>query len=109
MNRAFLPFRFLPSRAVVDLLGNDMHAAAVLALEAVIKNRKSLEVAHQQIVVGDRHIAVSTRITAAGDLIVDLDIGDPNLSGRLILEEDLRRAMQSARVAAGLSRQRRQR
>ena len=107
MNRAFLPFRFLPSRALVELLGNELHAIAVLAVKAVIRHRKSLEVAHQQIVYREHHIALSTRITTTGELVVDLDIGDPNLSDRIILEDELRRALQSARVVAGLSQRKR--
>jgi len=107
MNRAFLPFRFLPSAALVQVLGNDLRGVAVLAVKAVIKHRKSLEVAHQQVVFGRHSIALSTRISPAGELVVDLDVGDPKLDGRIILEDDLRRARELSRVVAGVSGQRR--
>jgi hypothetical protein len=58
----------------------------------MLKSRRSLEVAHQQIRFGQHHLAFCSRIGSLGDLIIELDIGDPRLSNRIILEEDLRRA-----------------
>ena len=107
MNRAFLPFRFLPSAVLVDRFGKELFAIAVLAVRAVLKHRKSLEIAHQQIIFRDTPIALSTRISETGDVIVDLDIGDPNLANRIILEDELLRAAQSARTIAGPSKSRR--
>jgi hypothetical protein len=109
MARAFLPFHFVPSPALVELLGGELPAVAVIALEAVIRNRKSLEIAHQQIAFRGHHIALSTRITAAGRLVVDLDVGLPGLAGYVIPEEELRRATRAARSVAGIARQGRER
>ena len=103
MNRAYLPFRFLPSRALVDLLGRDLREVAVLALRAVLKHSRGLEVAHQQVVFRDHHIALSTRVTAGGELIVDLDVGDPALAHRLVLEDELRQAGQRSRQRRGIA------
>lgn len=102
MNRAYLPFHFLPSTAVVELFGNDLNAIAVLAVKAVIRQTKSLEIAHQQFVFRAQHIALSTRISSNGGLIVELDIGDPRLADRIVLEDDLRRAVSDARSKAGV-------
>ena len=101
MNRADLPFVFFPSRAVVDLLGKDLkdlRAAAVMAVRAVLRHRKSLEIAHQQIMWGEHHLAFSTRIGAAGDLIVELEVGDASLRGCIVLEDDFQKASTAARV-----------
>ncbi len=87
MMRAFFPFRFVSSHALSE----------------------ALEVAHQQIEVGEHHIALSTRVTEAGDLIVDLELGDPRLAKRLITEEELRRANEQSRAKAGFARAKKRR
>lgn len=98
ISRAFLPFLFMPTPAVSARLGRASVDAAVLAIRAVLLNRKTLEVAHQQIRFRDVDLAFSSRITSRGDLVIDLDIGDPTLAGRIILEEDLRRATRASRM-----------
>jgi len=100
MNRASLPFYFQPSPAVVALVGRDLDRVAVMAIRAILRNRKSLEVAHQQIAFRVHHLAFSSRIGASGDLIVEMDVGDPALAGRLVLEEDLRHATRRIRGLA---------
>ena len=97
MNRAFLPFLFLPSQAAQTLLGRDAGKVAVLALRAILQNNKSLEVAHQQIRFGAHDLAFSSRISAGGELVMDLDLGDARLAGRIVLEEELRRATRQVR------------
>jgi hypothetical protein len=99
--RAFLPFHVLASHAVADKIGRRTERAAVLALRAILQNHRQLEVAHQQILFGGHHLAFSSRITARGDLVIELDIGDPRLEGRLILEDDLKRAVRRVRGVAG--------
>jgi hypothetical protein len=101
MNRAFLPFIFLPSNAVCEALGGDLQKVAVLALQAVLRYRKTIEVAHQQITYREHHLAFSTRIGGKGDLIVEIDVGDPRLSRRVVLEEDFKRAKRTARNIRG--------
>jgi hypothetical protein len=97
MNRAYLPFLFRPSPAIVALLGPDIDRVAVLAVRALLRNGRSLEVAHQQIRFRTHSFAFSSRIGAQGDLIVDMDVGDPKLEGRIVLEEDLARAVRRVR------------
>jgi hypothetical protein len=92
MDRAFLPILVIATHAARRALGSDVRKVAVLAAKAMLKSRRSLEVAHQQIRFGQHHLAFCSRIGSLGDLIVELDIGDPRLSNRVILEEDLRRA-----------------
>ena len=96
MNRAYLPFVLIPSHAARHLLGADLDKVGVLALRAILRHRKSLEVAHQQIRYRRHDLAFSSRIRGRGDLVLELDIGDPRLEDRLILEEDLRRAVDKA-------------
>jgi hypothetical protein len=105
-HRAFLPFIFLPSRTVTDALGRRAERAAVLAFRAIMKTHRQLEVAHQQIRYGDHHLAFSSRITGAGELVVELDIGDPRLEDRLVLEDAFREAGRQARGIARDGRRR---
>lgn len=97
MNQAYFPFRFSASQALVDLFGNDLRAIALLALQAVFKNEKGLEVAHQQVTFRDHTIALSTRITPAGLPVISMELGTPGLTDRVILEEELRGAQQRQR------------
>ncbi len=96
MSYAFFPFGFYLSKAARDALGAEAHRVAVLALRAILKHGKSLVVAHQQIQYGGRGFAFCSRVTAGGQLFVELDVGDPRLSDVLILEEDLRKAERKA-------------
>jgi hypothetical protein len=105
MQRAFVPFRFVPSRGVTRALSGDLLVVAVDALRAVIRQAKALEFAHQQIEVRGHHIALSTCVTDTGELIVELDLGDPAVTDRLVTEAELRRANEQAKVIAGLARQ----
>lgn len=99
MPHAYLPFAFFPSRAVVSALGGELERAAVAAVRAVLQRQATLEIAHQQITWRGHTLAFSTRIGTRGDLIVDLDIGDPNLGERIIIEDDLRTAIKASRKA----------
>jgi hypothetical protein len=87
-----LPIFVIPSKAAREVLAGELAKIAVLAMKAVLRNRRGIEVAHQQIRYRKRDFAFSSRIGARGDLIIELDLGDPKLSDRIILEDDLRRA-----------------
>ncbi len=100
MNRAFLPFLYVPSHQARALLGRRLDTVAVLALRAILEHRRSLEVAHQQIRFGGHDLAFSSRITGRGQLVVELDIGDPRLADRLVLEEEIRSAGRQVRGIA---------
>ena len=100
MRRALFPFQFLPTHRVVEILRGDISQVAVLALKAVL-NRRSLEVAHQQTVFRGHHFAFSSRVSQAGELYLELDVGDPRLGDRLVLEDELRKA---GRRIRGISR-----
>lgn len=92
MSTAYLPFSFIASSALVERYGADTRRIALLALRAAFVRTRQLEVAHQQISFRGDPIALSTHVTASGQLVVELDVGDPRLADRLILEEELRRA-----------------
>ncbi|MFA6968949.1 MULTISPECIES: hypothetical protein [Bosea] len=92
MQRNPFPIVVHPSAAVRRLIGPDLDAIAGLALRALLLNQRSIEIAHQQIAYRSHHLAFSSRIGSQGDLIIELDIGDPRLAGRVILEEEIRRA-----------------
>jgi hypothetical protein len=97
MDRAFLPILVIATHAARRALGPDLRKVAVLAAKAIIRGRKSLEVAHQQIRFAEHDLAFSSRIGARGDLILELDVGDPRLGNRIILEEELQQASKFAR------------
>ena len=86
MNRSFLPFLFIPSHAAARVIGRERDKVAVLALQAILRNHRSLEVAHQQIRWRTHNLAFSSRITGGGELVVELDIGsgDPTF----VFEQD---------------------
>jgi hypothetical protein len=92
MHRAHLPILLFASPAAQALLGRDVAAVGVLALKAILRNRKGIEVAHQQIRYRKHALAFSSRIGREGDVILDLDVGLPGLDKRLVLEKELRRA-----------------
>ena len=106
MKRAHLPFLIVPSHAVATLVGRDLDTVAILALKAILQHRKGLEVAHQQIRYRNHDLAFSSRISRNGDLILELDVGDPRLSKRLVLEEELRRATRNVNRESGGDRRR---
>jgi hypothetical protein len=106
MNRISLPFLFLPTHAAARLVGRERDTVAVLALRAILRSHKNLEVAHQQIRYREHHLAFSSRITAGGDLVVELDVGDERLADRLVLEDELRGA---GRKMRGIGSDRRRR
>jgi hypothetical protein len=106
MVRTFLPFLFLPSHAAARLIGRDGDRVAVLALRAILKSHKSMEVAHQQIVYRDHHLAFSSRITSGGDLVIEMDVGDARLEDRLVLEDELRVAGRKLRGIGPQARRR---
>jgi hypothetical protein len=97
MDRASLPFLLVTTPALREALGRDVDKVAVLAAQALLRHRKTLEVAHQQVRYRKHMIAFSSRVGRHGDLILELDMGDPALGDRLILEADLRRAELNAR------------
>ncbi|WP_291821479.1 hypothetical protein [Bosea sp. (in: a-proteobacteria)] len=92
MQRSPFPIVVHPSVAVRRLLGPALDTVAGLALRALLMNRRSIEVAHQQIAYRSHHLAFSSRIGQQGDLIIEMDLGDPRLAERVIIEEDIRRA-----------------
>lgn len=92
MERASLPFLLIATPMVRQMLGRDLHKVAVMAMQALLRNGRGIEVALQQIDYRKRPIAFSSRIGALGDLILELDVGDASLNERLFLEQDLRKA-----------------
>jgi hypothetical protein len=89
---------FRPSVAARKAAGSDLARVARLALAAILENGQTLEIAYQQIVFGKTHFALSSRLGVRGQLILELDLGDPQLAGRVILEDDLRRAERASGV-----------
>ena len=92
MQRYPSQLNFRPSDAVRKAAGSHLGKVARLALEAVLKNGLTLEIAHQQFDYGPFQFALSSRIGSRGQLILEVDMGIPELADRIILEEDLRRA-----------------
>lgn len=92
MQKNPFPIIVYQSAAVRRLLGPALETVAGLALRALLTNRRSIEVAHQQITYRSHHLAFSSRIGNQGDLIIEMDVGDPRLAERVILEDDMRSA-----------------
>ena len=92
MHRASLPILMTATPAVQKLLGPELPKVAVLAMQAILRQRRAIEIAHQQIRYRKHHVAFSSRIGRHGDLILDLDVGNPALANRIVIEADLRRA-----------------
>jgi hypothetical protein len=92
MHRASLPILLAATPAVQKLLGPDLPKVATLAVQAILKHRRGIEVAHQQIRYRKHQFAFSSRIGRHGDLILDMDVGDPALESRIIIEAELVRA-----------------
>ena len=98
MVRSNIPVYVHASPAVHEAVGNALGQIAVLAIRTILKNARSLEVAHQQIRYRQHHLALSSRITKMGDLVINMDVGDPGLAHHVIYEADLRGAERSARA-----------
>lgn len=101
MQRAYFPIIYSASPAVVQRTGPGLHRAVILALRAILKHGRSLEVAHQQIRFNGLDLAFCSRISSQGDLIIELDVGDERRSGLIILEDELRTAERKARKIPG--------
>lgn len=89
MARALLPFYCFPTPPAAKIVGSDVSTVAVLALKAILRGGRGLEIAHQQIRYGEHALAFSSRVTPGGDLIVEIDVGDPKLCDRVVVEADL--------------------
>ena len=96
MDVASLPILLSASPAVREALGRDLRRVAVLAVQAMLRHGRGLEVALQQIDYRDKPIAFSSRIGRMGDLILEMDVGNPSLGERIFLEADLRKAQAEA-------------
>jgi len=90
MTRAYLPFIFNPAVPVVEALGVEAERVAVLAARALLRHARAIEVAHEQVSWRGKAYAFSSRISARGELVIDLDIGDPRLAHHIVLEDELR-------------------
>ena len=101
MHRASLPILMTATPAAQKLLGPDLPKVAVLAMQAILRHRRGIEIAHQQIRYRKHQFAFSSRIGRHGDLILDLDVGDPALENRIVIEADLVRAERQSAAKHG--------
>lgn len=97
MVRSDLPVYIYASADVRLALGPDLTRVARLAMKAILRNRRALEVAFQQIEFGGHCLALSSRVTDKADLVIEIDMGDPLLGQRIILEDELKRAERHTR------------
>lgn len=96
MDHASFPFLLTASPIVREQLGRDLRKVAVMAVQAMLRHGKGVEVALQQIDYRKYPIAFSSRVGRYGDLILEMDVGDPSLSNRIFLEQDFRKAQAAA-------------
>lgn len=92
--------------AAAARLGPALERVAIAAFKAMIKRHGRLEIAHQQISYLGHDLAFSSRISGAGDLIIEFDVGDPNLANRIVFEDDLRQAHRNIRGIRSSRRER---
>jgi hypothetical protein len=64
MDRAFLPILVIPTHVARRALGSDLQKVAVLAAKAVVRGRRGLKAAHQQIRFAEHDLAFCSRISA---------------------------------------------
>ena len=98
MHQTFFPIIYSAAPAVEQKIGPELHLGVLLALKAILKSHRTFEVAYQQIRFRGHNLAFCSRISGRGDLIVELDVGDENLAGRIVLEDELRSAESKART-----------
>lgn len=103
VTRAQLPFLILQTPAAAALLGRHTSEFAILAMRAVLKNQRSAEIAHQQFRFRGHDLAFSSKVNGRGELVISIDVGDPGLAGRVILEEDLQRAIRAIPRVKGVN------
>jgi hypothetical protein len=101
MHQTFFPIIYSAAPAVEQKIGPELHLGVLLALKAILKSHRTFEVAYQQIQFRGHNLAFCSRISSRGDLIIELDVGDESLTGRIILEEELRTAEHKARKRRG--------
>ena len=92
MDRVSLPFLLISTPAARAAAGRDLHTVAVLAFRAILEKRAGIEVAHLQVRYRKHCFAVSSRIGRHGDMVLEIDVGNPALQDRVIFDADLRRA-----------------
>lgn len=90
MARALFPFYCYASPAAADIVGANITTVAVVALRAAVRQGRGLDIAHMQIEWGEHTLAFSSRIGKAGDVVVELEVGQPGLTDRLISEDEMR-------------------
>jgi hypothetical protein len=100
MDVASLPILLTASPALRKALGADLRRVAVLAVQAMLRHGRGLEVALQQIDYRQKPIVFSSRVGRLGDLILEMDVGNPALGERIFLEADLRKAQAAARAGS---------
>jgi hypothetical protein len=97
MQKHHFPISVYASPSLRTILKSQTEAVAGRALNEILKQNKSLEIAHQQFRWGSTPIVFSSRVSQAGYLIIDMDIGDERLSKRIVFEDDLRSRIQAGR------------
>jgi hypothetical protein len=100
----FQPFYFHASPALSAKLGARLGAAARAAIRAILLSHRRFDVAHQHVMLDGVSITFSSRIGARGDILVELDVGDPGLANRTILEADLHDAERRGKALAQAER-----
>lgn len=104
MARASFPYFLHATPAVRAALGANLDRAAIAAVRAILKTTGTVEIAFQQVTCGGLCLALSSRVTGSGDLVVEIDLGDPRLDGRVVLEADLVKAERKTREASRAER-----
>ena len=91
------PFRFNLSPKARLAVGDAIAAVAGAAFREVVLAGEGFELAHLQFGFRGLTLALSSSVSAAGDVEIEADLGDPARPASLATEAAYRRALEAAR------------
>lgn len=92
MFRVQAPVIVIPTTEVRSAVGRHLRAAMIDAYRAIARNGEGLEIAHLQFRFRDRLLAVCSRIRPDGFIEIELGLGNPKLTSRVITLRQLKEA-----------------
>ena len=101
MFQVLAPVVIAPSTEARAALGVQLRPAALAAWREIARRGQGLEMAHFQIVHTGVTLAVSTRLSRSGVIVIELGIGDPRQAARVIPAAVLRQAEMHAHARRG--------
>lgn len=82
---SYLPFRFTATPAARERLKGGLREAASAAAQAIVAQRKGLEVHFLQVKTQGELLAICSRVSKRGILEIEIDLGDAKWPSLLLL------------------------